>query len=56
MILSFFFFFFNYVKVILYEGATVASKSIYGRKLMNPEVRVEFRHLYDSVMSDNIHI
>lgn len=30
-------------------------KSIYGRKLMNPEVRVEFRHLYDSVMSDYIH-
>lgn len=22
---------------------------------MNPEVRVEFRHLYDSVMSDYIH-
>jgi hypothetical protein len=31
-------------------------KSIYGRKLANPVVRVEFRHLYDSVMSDNIHI
>lgn len=34
----------------------MAPKSIYGRKLTNPEIRVEFRHLYDSVMSDNIHI